>query len=149
MMNKRGLSAVVTNMIIIFLVVVAIGLVWTLVRGLLDKSTNEFGSELDCVDIKINAINVGCSDEGICSLTLKRNAGGGEIAGVKLIFEGSQGEDNFVWEVPGNIENLGTKSVANIATGIDKVSEVSVAVYIYDNSGKTQLCKGITTTELN
>lgn len=154
MKNKKGLSAVVTNMIIIFLVVAAIAIVWVVVRGLFEESTENLGGEMDCIDIEINAINIACEEtadggnNGICSVTLKRDAGGKEIAGVKLVFEGSAGEDTYIKDIEGNIAPLGIKTVQGINTGITNISKVSVAVYVYDGSGKPQLCKGASTTEV-
>ena len=40
-MQKRGLSTVITTLIMILLVLVAIGIIWVVVRGIIEKNSEQ------------------------------------------------------------------------------------------------------------
>ena len=137
--NKKGLSAVITTLIIILLVLVAVGIVWVIVRGIVEEGAIDVEYKLKCMDVNVRATVVDCSDPTACDVTLTRGAGGDAIDGIKLVFyEGAIGGN--VVDVPGDITTLGTIQVPGKASGLTNPNRVEVSVYFTDDSGNEQLC---------
>ncbi len=140
--NKKGLSTVLTTLIIILLVLVAIGIVWVVIRGVLETGTGDIGTSVKCLDVDVKATKVECT-VGLCNTTVERSAGGEDISGINLIFSEEDGEANFVRDVIGNIAPLESKTELNVDTGLTTPNKVEVAVYFTDESGEKQICSGI------
>ena len=85
MKNKKGLSQVVTTLIIILLVLVAIGIIWGVVSNLLDKSKGTIESSTKCMDLDVKATKVVDNSDGSFDVTLTRTANGEDISGVKVV----------------------------------------------------------------
>lgn len=82
-MNKRGLSQVVTSVLIILLVVSSIGVIWFFVRPLLN-SISGIGSEdltlnYDIIDAEIN------SELRFVDVVVQRKTGEGNVSALKII----------------------------------------------------------------
>ncbi len=80
-MNKKGLSGVVTIILIILLVLVAVGIIWAAVK----KPIEETGEKLsaDCLTLNVEAVS--CNAAGT-SVVVTRNAGAGSMTDLKLVF---------------------------------------------------------------
>jgi hypothetical protein len=151
--NKRGLSAVITTLIIILLVIVSVGIVWTVVKGVIDESIGGVTSGVKCLDMNVYASNVVCNpapagNDGTCSVTLRRSASGGNVAGVKLVFTNKDRTENFVKDEMGNLVPLSTKTISNVITRLPNITTVDVHVYIEDDAGKIKVCDTKQTTEI-
>ena len=144
MENKRGLSAVVTSLLIILLVLVAVGVVWAVVRNVINTGAGgvELGAKCLNVEIRATAVN-GCTgaDPDVCDVTLERTGSGSDpISGVKMVFKDADGVGSSVIDEDENIEQLGTKKVLAVPTGLTTPTSVEVTVYFEDESGNEQLC---------
>jgi hypothetical protein len=64
MKNNKGLSQVVTTLIIILLVLVAIGIIWGVVSNLLDKSKITISSSTRCMDLDVKATKIEATTSG-------------------------------------------------------------------------------------
>ncbi len=86
MENKRGLSAIVATLIIILLVLVAVGIIWVVVRNVIQEGSEQISITTKCLDVSLEAVSVVpvVGEAGNYSVTLKRAAGGEEIGGVKI-----------------------------------------------------------------
>lgn len=124
-MEKRGLSAVVTTLILILLVLVAVGIIWVTLNSFISKAVGSIGLGgffLD-FDIKNVAIN-----NGDVSVTLTRGTGPGDLAGLKfVIFDGI---NSVVVEKPSNLQEL-SQGTFNISyseiSDLGFINKVSVA----------------------
>jgi len=82
MFNKRGMSQIVTTVIIVVLVLVAIGIVWGVVGNLISESSD---------DVSINSFTIGLGlekvllEEDSIIIDVKRKSGEGEIVGIGFI----------------------------------------------------------------
>ncbi len=82
--NKRGLSTVVTTLIIILLVLVAIGIIWIVVRGVIEQGAQQVDVSSKCpfLDITITEAQAlwcgNATGSNACNATLVRSAGGDE-----------------------------------------------------------------------
>ena len=84
-LNKRGLSTIVTSLLLILLVIVAVGIVWIVVRNVLQGGTEGIFLDKFTIDAQIKNVQVDNQTNSI-DLTVKRNSGEGEITGLKFIF---------------------------------------------------------------
>ncbi|MCH8945712.1 MAG: hypothetical protein IIA85_02210 [Nanoarchaeota archaeon] len=140
--DVKGLSNVIVTLIMIVLVLVAVGLIWTAVQSNIESGTEQIEVSAKCLKIDIKATKLECGgvNNGVCNVTVTRNVGGDDLAGIKLILTNTEGETNYVNDVPGNIVPLETKTEVDITTGLTDVSIVAVAPYFLDPSGLEQLC---------
>jgi hypothetical protein len=139
MKNKKGLSMIITTLIIILLVLVAVGIIWVVVRNIVEKGTEQINYNTKCIDVDVRAnavVNTSMTDY---SVTLTRTASGEDIAGVKLIFFNAAAETSTVIDVSGNIAPLATIT-RSVAGGIVDANKVEVTSYFTDASGDEQIC---------
>ena len=87
--NRKGVSAVVANVLIILLVVVGVALIWAAVRPAIEEGAE--GIQADCI---ITSVEVqSCTLDGTV-VTVKRNAGGpsSDVTEVRLVKTDSSGD---------------------------------------------------------
>lgn len=140
--DVKGLSNVIVTLILIVLVLVAVGIVWTAIQNTLESGTEQIEVSSKClkIDVKVTRLECGGVDNSICNVTVTRNVGGDDLAGIKLSLANDLGETNYIHDVPGNIAPLETKTELAIDTGITDISIVEIAPYFVDDSGQEQLC---------
>jgi hypothetical protein len=139
MANRRGLSAVVTTLIIILLVLVAIGIVWVVVRGVVEGGAGQIDITAQCLAVDMNAVGVVETSAGVYDVTLERSAGGDAIDGVKLVLFNLTGNSavlNFS-AGPDELETV-TRSIDTGDTG--NATKLDYTVYFLDESGNEVLC---------
>jgi len=145
--NKKGLSTIVTTLIIILLVLVAIGIVWVVVRGVIEEGTSEIDIKVKCIDVNVKATAVtNCAgDPALCDVILTRGAGGDAIGGAMLVFY----EGTTATAVPhneiGDISALGSTTALAVPTGLTTPDRIEVTAYFTDDQGNDQLCSQAST----
>ncbi|MFH1710957.1 MAG: hypothetical protein ABH840_01470 [Nanoarchaeota archaeon] len=131
--NKKGISAVITNLLIILLVLVAVGIVWIVVSNIIKGGTSDIEIERFTLDINIDSAYVSGTDVVV---TIRRSVGGGEITGIAFTFS-NQTESIIVRKIESL--NEGGRRTYTFTTaeipGIGAGDEVSVSP-IYISSGK-------------
>ncbi len=135
--NKRGLSAVVTTLIIIILVFVAIGIIWVVIRDVFEGGAADIELSSKCLDIDVSATAVVNTSDINYIVTLKRGAGGDVIDGVKIVLLNDTGSSNVITE-PGDIEQL--RTVTKTIIGVVDSNKVETTVYFTDASGNDKPC---------
>ncbi len=157
MRSKRGLSTVVTTLIIVLLVLVAIGIIWAVIRGIIESGTGQIDVRSKCIEVDVRATAATYTapvaddlltttiDETVIggyTVTLYRGAGGDDIEGVKLVFYDSTGDSSDVIPVSGNIVPLTSKTWGpSSITGLTgTANKVKVTVYFKNEAGVEQLC---------
>lgn len=151
--NKKGLSTIVTTLIIILLVLVAIGIIWVVIRGVIEQGTTQIDVNTKCIGTDVRATSVNCDALGRCVVQLKRNQGTEEIGGVKLIFHNStnttSSASSAVLEGFSNdITLLSTQASINVTGVLPSAvgsNSVDVVPYFQDDQGQDQLCTQINT----
>jgi len=138
--NKKGLSTIVATLLIILLTLVAVGIIWAVVRGVIQGGTEQVDLDAKCLQSNVIATKVTNATDTNFSVTLSRQGGDDVIGGVKLSFTNEEATSNSVVDIPGNIAALQT--VTKYATvGVTNPNKVTVTTYFLDSSGNTQLCK--------
>ncbi len=85
MHNKRGLSPVITTLLVVVLVLVAVGIVWGVIRNIIIKGGEDISLEKLTVDASIKSVGVDEVNNNI-SVLVRRNPGRGDVAGFKFVF---------------------------------------------------------------
>ena len=143
--SRKGLSTVVTTLIIILLVLAAIGIIWGPIKNLLTNSTNSL-DQTKCLTFNVVATKaVNTSTTGAYNVTLKRSDAGdsaGDAVGAKLVFYSSSGNsptiDFGTTLNPGDVKTSGfTSTQTGSFAGANRVD---VTPYYVDSSGNNQLC---------
>ena len=85
--SKAGQAQVIVTVLIILLVVIVVGIVYTVVTNTVREGAGDIEASLECFDIKlvIDGLQVG-------TVQVLRQGGGGEIAGYKVIINGSSSD---------------------------------------------------------
>lgn len=149
--NKKGLSEVVATLLVILLVIIAIGIIWTVLRNLFKGGSDEISFSGLTLDLGITRASV---VGGTTTIGVKRNIGSGDISGVKFIFfDGqnshsvekdttmSEGEEETFTITPGDVagvEDGWTVSIAPIylsSSGAENLGEVSHTITLGDLPG--------------
>jgi hypothetical protein len=99
--GKRGLSTVIVTLILILVSIVAVGIIWVVVRNILNSGTNQvdFGKFTLSLDVK----NAYVQNDNL-SVDVKRNAGQGELTQIKFLL--SDGENSEVITQDTNLKEL-------------------------------------------
>lgn len=142
-MKRRGLSEVVTTVLIILLVLVAIGIIWAAVRPTIENSGSRISG--DCLTIQMETLNCSVGPSNTFNVLVKRNVGTGDLQAVKLIF--SDTDSSQVVEKPTTIGELESVTLASgTLTGISGTVDVKIAPVVGLTGGSTQTCTEETST---
>jgi hypothetical protein len=149
--NKRGLSTIVVTLIIIVLSLVAVGVVWAVVNGLLKTGTSNVDINSKCLGLGLQITAANCSTgatDKMCDVQVVRSGTGTDVInGVKVVFRNettttvyTPNPIDVVGDVPAlvGVRIHGVDSGLVNAVGIDTVE---VTPYFKDaTSGNIQLC---------
>ncbi len=112
-MNKKGLSQVVTVILILLLVLAAVAIIWRVVGGVVRKGAETAGEKASCIGITLSLKNVGCNIS-LSNVTgiVSRDADNGDLTDVKIIVG-----NNIITSTEGGFsvpEPLGSVQFANL-----------------------------------
>ena len=139
MINKRGLSAVVTTLIIILLVLVAVGIVWVVVRNVIEQGAEQIDISTKCVAVDVRAVGVVPAGGDNYIVTLERKSGGGDIGGVKLNIFNSTSNSGPI-DFGTTLVELATETQTVSANGVTGATRMQYTVFFISESGTEQLC---------
>ena len=140
MENKQGMSAVVTTLIIILLVIVALGIIWVVVKNVIQSGVEQVEWAEKCRPVEIQAVKINeTTTPGTYDVTLSRTGMGDDITGIKLLFANSTTYGSIV-EFGIAIPQLETKTEVIVA-GIIGATELQMTPYFVDDLGEEHLCE--------
>lgn len=143
MKNSKGMSTIVATLIVILLVIVAVGLVWVVVRNVVNEGVEQIDMGSKCNLVTIQPTVFTNSSGTVYSVTVERSAGGDEIAGIKMIFTNATGDSNYVYTRSGNIAPLATVTEPSITvTTPTNLNKVEIVPYFTTESGEEYICTG-------
>ncbi len=140
--NKKGLSAIVTTLIIILLTIVSIGIVWVVVRNVLTGGTENVDWNAKCIEASAMPIRLNCSGTpATCTVALKRQGAGTDaLGGAKLVFKNdTAGLTSAVLTFTGDIPAL-VETKTTHPTAIESATKVEVTPYFTDTGGNPHYC---------
>ncbi len=138
--NKRGLSIVISTLIIILLVLVAIGIIWVVVQGIVESGGSQVEAKAKCmgVDIKINSVGLCPANSASCNVIVERGVGGGDIDGVRVMV--TDGAITLTGDGAAlDVFGTATISATGSALGGDATT-AKVAAFVYDSNGEEVVC---------
>jgi hypothetical protein len=146
--NKRGLSDIVTTLVIILLSLIAIAVVWVVVNSLIKSGTKNTEILAKCSNINLDFVSVKCNVEGnSCNVTLKKTGTTQNISGASLVFSNSSSSYSpdpidYSGDLPNLVPKLivetGADSVLN--SGINNPDKIQVTPYFKDTSNNQYDC---------
>jgi len=132
-MNKRGVSAVVANVLIVLLVVASVAIIWAVVRPTIEQAGDEIGAEQFFIGLEIEDVELSPGEN--VKVIVKRRAGEGDITDLKIIvFDGTESETFSTNE---ELNELETKSYTLNYDGL--VKKISIAPVFESASGEEKL----------
>lgn len=133
-LKKRGLSQVVTTVLIILVVLAAVLIIWAAVRPTVERTGGEIGTGQFTVSYKIVSASL-TGNENI-DVRVNRKAGAGNVVGLNVILTDIE-ENSKVFREDVLIEELETKtvSVSYSGSGLGELKEVAIAP-IFESNGK-------------
>lgn len=145
-MKKRGLSTVVTSLILILLVLVAVGVVWVVVANIISEGSEQVALGKFTIDLEIKSVSIDETSNNV-SLVVKRNPGKGEFSGIKFLFYNETDMEEHQRYV--SLKELESKRFdfhlnnLNVST----LTEISIALIFETDSGKESIGNIIDTYE--
>ncbi len=83
--NKKGLSTIVATLLIILLTLVAVGIIWLVIRGVVQGGADDVNISSKCLSSEVVVTQVNSAGGDLYDVTLNRKRGTDEIGGVKLV----------------------------------------------------------------
>jgi len=142
--SKKGVSGVVTVVILVALVLVAIGVMWGVVSNLLKEESRIVESQSSCLDMNIRPVSASCDGSGNCDVTVRRAAGGDSLQGLKIVYHNGSDYSGVQTEET-SIDELESYTTSSYTTGLTDPILVEVTPYILDSSNKDVICDGQST----
>jgi len=138
-MNKKGMSQLITTILLILLILVALAAVWFAIDKLILSGTGKINLESLTLDLKIKSAIIDF-DTGIATVRVVRNPGGGNLTAIKFIVEDTRNSEIFDFKVENFFELVERTFELNISEGpalsLEKVHKISIApLYVSGTSG--------------
>jgi len=134
--DNKGLSTIVATLLIILLVLVAVGIIWVVIKNVISNSSEQISTGTFTISLEIvSASQPQDSSNNIINtnIKVKRNAGEGELEG--LIFTIFDGTDTYTYKKTNvSLDQLETKTFVVDYTG--KIVSISVYPILATSSGK-------------
>jgi hypothetical protein len=139
MNNKKGISDVVTTVLIVLLSLVAVAIVWSFLSPLITKSGTQISQTQACLNANLEVTNCKLDSVTTYNVTVHRSAGTAEVTGMtlKLIFAKADGTSNssIAYPAPEELET----ALYPVTVGFD-AENVAVAAGIPDAKGDINYC---------
>ncbi|MEM4271772.1 MAG: type IV pilin [Candidatus Pacearchaeota archaeon] len=136
MQNKKGLSEVVTNVLIILLVIIAIGIVWAFVSPLIFKAGTQATQAQACLGLDVKPVACVFTGGSVYNVSVTRSSQSADIEEVIFVFEKQSGETISRTQTAAP-DILGTK-IYSLDAGESSIKSVAVAVRL---KGATNACQ--------
>lgn len=143
--NSKGLSAIVATLLIILLTLIAVGIIWAVIRNVVEGGSDQIELSTKCTDVQLSLVTaIETATNGVYDITLRRGSDSQGDIGVRVnILQGTTAGGVMDWGVFGDLDALGTvtKTITTAApTLIADADKVEFTVFFQDASGNRQLC---------
>ncbi len=130
---KRGMSTVVTTLIIILLTIVALGIIWVVVKNVLEKGEEEIDISKITVNLQIKKVLI---EEGNLSIGVERQRGEGNLIGINFVF--SDGHNSVVIKRETNMNEFEMRSFEFVLSDLEigDIKSIEIVPILELKSGK-------------
>ncbi len=143
--NRKGMSDVVTMVLVILLVVVAVVTIWTFVQKPVQKAGTQIEKATACADVELQLVSCKASGSNL-DATVKVAQGSpvavrfivDQSAGGTVVFEG---EAKVTGTVP-TTSNVGTLAIVGGVTGATTPAKISATPVVTTDDGTQTICPG-------
>ncbi len=139
MVNKRGLSGVVTTVLIVLIGLAAVGII----AGFVLPAVQESSSEISASCFQIALTPSGCTALGnVATVNIKRGPGSASLEELRFVLTNSDGESEVLPQdvTDAELAELQTKSFTAIASAGFVPVSIGVAPVVTNEAGEGQLC---------
>ena len=145
-MNKRGISAVVANVLIVLLVIAGVAVMWGFIYPVLKDTGNEIDITQFSLFLEIlpNSVEYD-STNGVINFTVYRKAGSGNLSGIVILLEDSDGTNAKIDNDGGDyalkeLESISFSYDYSDINGVvlEDIRKISVAPIIIKSSGENE-----------
>ena len=141
------MSAVVTTLIIILLVIVALGIIWVVIKNVIDSGVEQVDLSSKCREVEIQATKLNETSSGNYDVTLTRTGTGDTIAGIKIVLANVA---TNTYSAPLDFDALtplktDTQSFSD--TGVVDANKIQMTVWFLSDLGEEQICPITVTKE--
>jgi hypothetical protein len=131
--NKRGLSTIIATLLIILLVLVSVGILWVVVRNVIQTNAEQVSLGKLTLDLSIEKVQISGSN---LSVTVKRNSGEGEFVGLSFVVEDEENSEVFTEDVSMNELNVRTFTFTLNQTNPNNIIKIEVVPIFRLKSGR-------------
>lgn len=133
--NKKGISTIVTVIILVALVLVVIGIFWTTAMGVVEQGTEDISLGEKCLGIVFKINNVDC-DGAKCDVSIERVVGssGNPVDGLEVVVG-----DGTSSSTPETIADIVVSRTVSITTTID-ATEANLRIFFNKEDGSKAYC---------
>ncbi len=124
-MNKRGLSDVVTTVLIILIAIAAVIIIWNFVSPAIRNAGEGISPELITTSFSVKSV---VTDGALEAVIVERKAGAGDVTSLKVVLE-DESKRTCVIESPGAISELSSRRIA-ISLGVCEDGFIPVKVSV-------------------
>jgi len=124
MLEKRGLSTIVATLIIILLTLVSVGIIWTVIKNVVQSGAEQVELGQFTLDLEIKAAQIQNGD--VTVVIVRRNPGQGDFVGMNFIF--SDGQNSEIIRENVSLKEGDQKSFTFRLTKISTVNLKTVSV---------------------
>ena len=144
-MKKKGMSGVITTLIIILLVFVAIAIIWVVIKNVIIKGTSQVELSGKCreVDLTVKRVVVeaaGDNEWDNYDITLSRGASGENSTGVKFVLSnGTHYSEPIDFDY--KFTPLATQTNSDLNNlNVSNATQIEMTAYFDNNKGGVDLC---------
>ena len=131
--KKKGLSDIVATLIIILLVIVAAGIMWIVIKNIIQSSAEQIELGRFELDLEIKSVTVVEENSSEVVVVIRKNQGKGELTAINFIF--FNGTNTEIIRKDSSLDELGEQTFTFVITEIiGTIEKVSVApIYVLSN----------------
>ncbi|MBS3084635.1 TIGR03790 family protein [Candidatus Pacearchaeota archaeon] len=150
-MKKRGLSTVVSSIVIVLLVVTAAGVLWNPIKTLLENSESSISTQDFLVNLVIKSVMVD-SSENSASIKIRNNVGTENIniTSIDFLFEDEFHSELIRVQIPEGFSEIGEKTftlnLSRDQINVDLLKKISI-IPIYTESNGKEISSSIPSSE--
>ena len=139
--NKRGLSEIVTTVIIVLLVLVAVGILWAVVGNMIEENVESIDLNAKCLNVNLEVTRLIESSAGDYDLTVSRSGSGEGDVGLKVIFLNTETNTNSdVLDSNTLFGPLDINTMSFTGTGVNDANRVKITPYFVGESNEQLFC---------
>ena len=133
--KNKGLSTIVSTLLILLLVFVAVAILWVVVRNVISQGTEQVSLGKFTLDLKIEQVSINENSNSV-SLKVKRNSGEGEFVGLKIIVSDDDNSDIFNENISLEVYEKKTFNLNLIEVNSSKIKKIEIVPIFQLSSGK-------------